>query len=316
MRSALIIATLLWSGTARADRAVVVVNGRAAPATRGVVAKTFTSALAGVGWTIGDEMSSRDREAIVACLEKKQPWKCIAPIVKKDEIDRVVVVSVEPDVGDKSFVLTASLVVANGGEPARSREPCPSCNDTLLEQISRGLAMTMVSHAQRFRATLAVTTEPGGALISVDGKPQGTSPTKIVTSPGKHELAIERPGYVRELRRIKLAAGEQADLAVTLTEAPSQMPPPSRPKWPFIVVGAGAVAVTTGTIISLTVDPPPPSEPQPKRLYSVPGISLAVAGGLAIGVGLYLYFRPSASSSPTIAAVPGGGGAVGWTTAF
>jgi len=313
MRSALIIATLLWSGTARADRAAVVVNGSAAASTRGVVAKTFTSALAGVGWTIGDELSSKDRDSITGCLEKKQPWKCIAPIVKQDEVDRVVVVTVEPDAGDQSFVLTASLVVADGGEPARSREPCPSCNDTLLEQISRGLAMTMVSHAQRFRASLAVTTEPAGALISVDGKPQGTSPMKIVTSPGKHELAIERAGYVSERRRIKLAPGEASELALTLAAAPTQ--PTSRPKWPLLVVGAGAVAIATGTIISLTVDPPPPSEPQPKRLYSVPGISLAVAGGLAVGVGLYLYLRPSAGSSPTIAAVPGGG-AVGWMTAF
>jgi len=313
MRSALIIVTMLWSGTARADRTVVVVNGSAAAPTRGVVAKTFTSALAGVGWTMGDELSSRDGEAVVACLEKKLPWKCIAPIVKQDEIDRVVVVSVEPDVGDKNFVLTASLVVANGGEPARSREPCPSCNDTLLEQISRGLAMTMVSHAQRFRATLAVSTEPGGALISVDGKPQGTSPTRIVTSPGKHELAIERAGYVSETRRIKLEAGQESALEVTLTATPTA--PPGRPKWPLLVIGAGAVAIATGTIISLTVDPPPPSEPQPKRLYSVPGISLAVAGGLAVGVGLYLYLRPRTSGSPTIAAVPGGG-AVGWTTGF
>src|SRR5687768_3013933 len=103
MRFALIIATMLWFGTARADRAAVVVNGAASAQTRGVVAKTFTSALAGVGWTIAEGLSSRDRETIARCLEGKQAWKCISPIAKKDEIDRVVVVSVEPDGNDNDF---------------------------------------------------------------------------------------------------------------------------------------------------------------------------------------------------------------------
>lgn len=307
MRS--ILAGLLLCGTAYADRTTVIVTGDAPGATRNLVTKAFTSALASAEWPLAEAPSVKRRDAIARCFADTAPWDCLAPIVRADRVDRVVAVSVDAD-GD-GFVITASLAVEDGGEPARSREPCQGCTDSVLEQVSRRLAMTIVSHAQRFRATLAIKTEPRGATITIDDKPEGASPSTIVTTPGRHELAIERDGYVTLKRRLDLAPGEERVLDFELTPAP----PRSRPTWPLIVVGVGAAAVITGTAVSLTVDPPPRDEPQPERLYSVPGITLAVAGGVAIAAGLYFYLRPASRSSPTVASVPGGG-TVGWTTAF
>jgi hypothetical protein len=305
-------------GFARADRAAIAVSGSASAHARTQVASSFRSALESSGWELPGTPSNADLAKIAACVDhhKKHPWSCIAPIVEGSGIDRVVVVSVMPDAGDTDLVLTASLVVANSddddGDLARSRVPCQHCTDALLDQVARGLAKTMLEHAQRFvRTSLAVTTEPHGAAITIDGKDEGAAPVTVATTPGPHEVLVEQAGFVTEKRRVEVVAGTQMsiDIALRAESAPSE-----HRTWALIVVGAGVGAAAAGAIISLRVDAPPPPAPQPRYLYSGPGLALAAAGVVAAAVGTYLWLHPG-SGGPVIAPTSGGG-AVGWAIAF
>jgi hypothetical protein len=85
------------------------------------------------------------------------------------------------------------------------------------------------------------------------------------------------------------------------------------------VLGAGAVALGTGIALQVTEDGPPLGEPQPSRIYSAPGIGLAVAGGALVGLGAYLWWRAgardAAQSAPSVTLVDGGG-VVGWSRTY
>jgi hypothetical protein len=314
MRAALLIAlATLLPTVARAERALVVVNGAANAQARAVVTTAVTAVLSDAGWKLPRDVDA-DQSAIAGCFDRDRPWSCVAPLVHRKRIDRVVVVTVDRDHSADDLVLTASLALAESDEPSRSREPCQSCNDTLLEQAARALATTVVSHARRFaHTTLTITTQPRGANVSIDDAPQGQSPLTVVTSSGPHEVVVTQQGWVNKTVHVDAAAGKETPVDIALAAAP---PPPaaSRPVWPLAVILAGIAATATGTIMSLDAKAPPPPATQPKYIYSGPGIALAIGGALTMGAGIYLWLR-TPSSHPTVVALPGGA-AIGWTTAF
>ena len=298
---------------ARADRAVVVVNGEASAHARGVVASAVTAVLGDAGWKL-PHRTDDDEPAIVDCFGRDRPWSCIAPLVHSKKIDRVVVVSVAPARNTADLVLTASLAVVDSDELSRSVEPCQGCNDALLDQAARALATTVVSHARRFaRTTLAITTEPRGASVSVDAAPQGNGPITVVTTAGAHDVVVEQPGWVSKTLHVEAVAGKETAVDIALA-AVAPPPPRGRPIWPLALVGVGLVAAATGTIISLDTQPPPKTQPQPKYLYNGPAIGVAIAGGLAAAVGVYFWLRPT-SPHPVVTVAPGTA-AIGWATAF
>jgi hypothetical protein len=44
-------------------------------------------------------------------------------------------------------------------------------------------------------ATLAITTRPAGAAISIDGRPAGITPLTVDVTPGPHEVSLTKPRY-------------------------------------------------------------------------------------------------------------------------
>jgi hypothetical protein len=80
---------------------------------------------------------------------------------------------------------------------------------------------------------LKVTSSPEGVKVLVDGSAEngGTTPATIgKLSPGSHQLAFSKSGYVTELRTVEITAGKTSELNVTLEQAPavlsvSSMPP-------------------------------------------------------------------------------------------
>jgi TonB family protein len=82
---------------------------------------------------------------------------------------------------------------------------------------------------------LSMTSEPDGATVRVDGKSIGVAPIAAVTvPPGRHEVRIERKGFVPYIHEINGAAGETIDLSARLVrrsaEAGPALPSPS-PVW-------------------------------------------------------------------------------------
>jgi hypothetical protein len=87
---------------------------------------------------------------------------------------------------------------------------------------------------------------------------------------------------------------------------------------PGLVAGAGLAAVIGGSIVSFTAEDSPEGQKH-KYVYSAPGIGVAIAGGVAVGAGVYLWLRTSRQlrrrAVPTVSATAGGALA-GWATTF
>ena len=108
-------------------------------------------------------------------------------------------------------------------------------------------------------ARLAVTSEPAGARVAIDGNAAGVTPlAAIAVAPGEHTVRIDAPGFRPEEERVAVAAGGTYTLDRALqplataaprprpTGAPTPLPTPSTPPSPAPAEVAAAV-------------PPPPT---------------------------------------------------------
>jgi len=68
--------------------------------------------------------------------------------------------------------------------------------------------------------SLTVRTVPSGTTVFVDGVESGLSPTRIGgLGKGMYEIKVSRAGYITEMQRIQLSAGENKKLSITLSSA-------------------------------------------------------------------------------------------------
>jgi TonB family protein len=66
-------------------------------------------------------------------------------------------------------------------------------------------------------AKLRVQTDPSDASVLVDGKTAGTTPLDALSlAPGRHEVRVERRGYIGTRREIEASAGQTVDLSLRL----------------------------------------------------------------------------------------------------
>lgn len=83
---------------------------------------------------------------------------------------------------------------------------------TGTERIERALAL------ERF-AKIIVTAQPPEASVALDGKPMGQVPLSLHVRAGEHTVAVAATTFVPERRTVQVAAGELADIHVTLAPA-------------------------------------------------------------------------------------------------
>ena len=68
-------------------------------------------------------------------------------------------------------------------------------------------------------ATLVITSEPAGALVTIGGKEQGTTPLAVTLAPGsKYAVFVEMDGYETYYESVTLESGEKRTLFVTFDE--------------------------------------------------------------------------------------------------
>ena len=73
-------------------------------------------------------------------------------------------------------------------------------------------------------AALAVTSDPPGARVTFNGISAGTTPCALERIPaGEGDLVVSLDGYRPYLRRIKLAAGEEQEVAAELRPIPAEL---------------------------------------------------------------------------------------------
>jgi TonB family protein len=128
---------------------------------------------------------------------------------------------------------------------------------------------------------LSVTSEPKGAIVSVDGKSIGMAPIAIATvPPGRHEVRIEKAGFAPSIQRIEGAAGEVVEVRARLTRLSATqgtaLPAPSAEWIPY----EGTLVALDGSVsppVNISGDAPPyPDEARRMNLVGTVTVEMIV----------------------------------------
>ena len=86
----------------------------------------------------------------------------------------------------------------------------------------RDLDLRVVLQPKASEATFAVSSEPSGALLLLDGKPLGPTPYSGPAPSGEHILWLDKEGYLRQERVVKFSADRSVEVTFTLNKLPPQ----------------------------------------------------------------------------------------------
>jgi hypothetical protein len=324
-----VLAMVVAGGVASAAPGFIMVDGEAAADRRATVMGALGEATAGAGWSGATvKLTQAESAALLQCSNTATPWSCIPEAFGAAGVHRVLVVTVDQkpgEGGEPIIVLSGKLVTTDPDAFTVRQRFCEHCSEERLTTEASQLATQMLRDVavRQGRTAIVLRSEPPGAQVSLDGEQIGVTNNTYKTYPGKHVISMEKPGYATETREIDVDEGTSREVDVTLHASTAPTVPPAEPRpsrvVPAIVIGAGVTALVAGIVLQATADGPPLGEEQPSRIYSAPGIGLAVAGGVVTGVGVYLWMRASgphaAGATPTVSLTEHGG-MVGWSQSY
>jgi hypothetical protein len=117
------------------------------------------------------------------------------------------------DVSAPGYLVAARQVTLTAERPSRTLDV-----DLIAETrtaTSRPTPAPVVRAATS--GSLVVDSRPAGALVTIDGRPSGSTPvTLTAVAPGRHTVRIERPGYRAVTTTVDVKAGERARVAARL----------------------------------------------------------------------------------------------------
>lgn len=87
------------------------------------------------------------------------------------------------------------------------------------QQLALKLALQPAG-AERVPPLIAVASDPQGAQLLVDGKPSGTTPVKVRSTPGAHEIKLVLDGYVTRTGKINLPDSRDFELRMAISLKP------------------------------------------------------------------------------------------------
>jgi len=322
----LALVAMFGLGTPRAgaDTGIVVVGGSADDHARATAGAAVESVAREVGWSLASkQLSKKESEGLFACKDPKLV-ACLPSSLGASGIHHVLVVTVDlqaSDGGGSQFVIVGRLVGASPQDFAFNRHYCDQCADDRLQDESMKLAREILRQnaTQSGRTVLEITSDPPGAAVVLDGQRVGITDGTYNTFPGPHVVVLEKPGFVSETKRFDVAEGKTAAVAVTLRASAVQKPvgpAPASHAVPVTVGSVGVAALVTGIVLYAFDEQPSPTGGKQYLDTEPAAITVGVVGLAAIGVGAYLWYRASHSSSGPTAALVRDGAVVGWTGRF
>ena len=320
-----VLAGLSSPALAAAEAGVVIAGGNAAPQLRATATSAVEHEVQRAGWEAPQaRLTSAETEAVLACKQVTKPWMCLASSIGDKGIDRALVVFLDASrtaTGAPQLVLTAKLIVTHPESLIVRQQYCEGCTDDRLRKLSSELARDLIAEqaARGKPAVLEIKSVPPGAAVLLDGKQVGITDVALRTSPGKHVVSFRKDGHRGEVREVETASARRPSCrSSSCREAPRRHRPCAVAPVPAgLLLGGGLASLGTGLVVIAIGQKEDPDE---KFRYSFPraylGTGLAVAGAVAISVGIAMWVRgPEATSAPTVS-VTSGGGVLGWARTF
>jgi hypothetical protein len=119
--------------------------------------------------------------------------------------------------GDPSWVTPLSLSNLQPGAHSIIVSKAGYSTDSRSVDVASGGKATLVLHLAQLMATLAVTSDPAGANIYVDGKDMGKlTPAQVSIDKGSHTVLIRKPGYIDETTTAQFALGQTVSISPAL----------------------------------------------------------------------------------------------------
>lgn len=226
-------------------------------------------------------------------------------------------------IGSPSVTLRveAELIdVVVGEVAAKEQIACAGCAPSAaLAKLKEQLETVISRGVNRPHGQLEVSSEPVGALVTLDGRAVGSTPYKAELFVGPHQIDLKKPGYEDFSQPVNVVDGQTAQvasnlIAVVKPEAPpppkAATRPPGRPLWRLIsggvAIGAGAVLVGFGSsalainghCLDAPLSPATSTCPTVFKTTGTGGALLGIGGALMVGGAVLIALPPKTAKTP------------------
>jgi hypothetical protein len=153
------------------------------------------------------------------------------------------IVRTQVGVKDRDYTIKVELFGADGSRLAETADGCEICGvvdaSGLIDSAAATLRLKLDALAKG-PAAVALTSDPRGAIVTIDGQIAGTTPLNRPIVPGKHLIRVDLDGYISIEREVQFVEGVNEDLNFSLEKLPSRLP---GRRWGFVSLGFGVVAL-------------------------------------------------------------------------
>lgn len=168
--------------------------------------------------------------------------KCLQAIA--EDMGATHVLRARVTVEDRDYDVDVELFDGSSGSSlAKTSEGCEICGiadaGNLMETAAATLR-TKLDALAKGPSTLALTSNPAGAEVRLDGEIIGVTPLKRPVVPGKRVVRVSKEGYIAVEREVTFVEGVAEKVSFDLDKVPSRLP--SRP-WGWVSLSLGVVAI-------------------------------------------------------------------------
>jgi eukaryotic-like serine/threonine-protein kinase len=119
--------------------------------------------------------------------------------------------------GEASWVTPFVLPGLQPGQHSVTVFKAGYSTDSRVVSVASGNKASIVVHLTQLMATLAVTSDPAGASIFVDGRDSGkVTPAQVSVDKGQHTVLVRKMGYIDETSTAQFALGQTVSFSPTL----------------------------------------------------------------------------------------------------
>ena len=158
-------------------------------------------------------------------------------------------------VKDRDYTVKVELVAgADGRRLAATQDGCEICGVVDAAGLIDSAAATLrlkLDALSKGPAALKMTSNPKGAIVTIDGEVVGQTPIERPVVPGKHLIRVSEEGYISIEREVTFVEGVNEDLTFNLEKLPSRLP---GKRFGYVSLGFGVAAIAGAVAFGILDD--------------------------------------------------------------